>query len=47
MTITSKQNLRCSLVKSSLQELCGRHHDLAGRNEITISQMTMDLLLFT
>ena len=30
-----------------LQKLHGRHHNLVYRCEISISQMTMDLLLFT
>jgi hypothetical protein len=31
----------------SLQKLYGRHHNLVDRYEISISQMTMNLLLFT
>jgi len=38
--------LRCKL-KSSLQKFYGRHPNLVERYEILISQMTMDLLLFT
>ena len=34
-------------LKSSLQKFYGRHHNLVDRYEISISQMTMDLLLFT
>ena len=34
-------------LKSSLQKLYGRYHNLVDRYEISISQMTMDLLLFT
>jgi len=30
-----------------LEKLHGRHHNLVNRCEISISQMTMDLLLFT
>ena len=32
-------------LKSSLQKLLGRHHDLVDSYEISISQMTMDLFL--
>ena len=32
-------------LKSSVHKCYGRHHDLVERNEISISQMTMDLLL--
>ena len=32
---------------NSLQKLYGRHHNLVDRYEISISQMTMNLLLFT
>jgi len=34
-------------LKSSLQKFYGRHHNLVDRYKISISQMTMDLLLFT
>ena len=34
-------------LKPSLQTFYGRHHNLVDRYEISISQMTMDLLLFT
>jgi len=34
-------------LKSSLQKLYGRHHNLVDRSEISISQMIMDHLLFT
>ena len=34
-------------LKSSLQKFYGRHHNLVDHYEISISQMTMDLLLFT
>ena len=33
--------------KLSLHKLYGRHHNLIDRYEISISQKTMDLLLFT
>ena len=34
-------------LKSSLQKLYGRHHDLVNCYGMSISQMTMDLLFFT
>jgi len=34
-------------LKSSLQKFYGRHHNLVDRYKISISQMIMDLLLFT
>ena len=34
-------------LNSSLQKFYGRHHNLVDRYEISISQMTMNLLLFT
>ena len=34
-------------LKSSLRKFYGRHHNLVDRYEISISQMTMDLLLLT
>jgi hypothetical protein len=41
-----KQSYVAPKLKSSLQKLYGRHHDLDDCYEISISQMTMDLLLF-
>ena len=35
------------LSKTKLQKIYGRHHNLTDRYEISISQMTMDLLFFT
>ena len=34
-------------LKTSLQKFYVQHHDLTDRYEISISQMIMDLLLFT
>ena len=34
-------------LKSSLQRIYSRHHNFVDRYEISISQMTMDLSLFT
>jgi len=34
-------------LESSLQKLCDRHHNLVDRYEISISQMTIELLHFT
>jgi hypothetical protein len=42
-----KQGYFPPMLKSSLQKLYGGHHNLANRYEISISQKTMDLLLFT
>ena len=42
-----KQGYVAPRLKSSLQKFYGRHHDLVDRDEISISQMTMDRLLFT
>jgi len=42
-----KQGYVASTLKSSLQKLYGRHHNLVDRYGISISQKTMDLLLFT
>ena len=42
-----KQGHVAPRLKSSLQKCYGRHHNLVDRYEISISQMTMDLLLFT
>ena len=41
-----KQGYVAPKLKLSLQQLCGRHHNLVDHYEISISQMTMDLLLF-
>ena len=41
-----KQGYVAPRLKSSLQTLYGRHHNLVDRYELSISQMTMDLLLF-
>ena len=42
-----KQGYVAPKLKFSLQKLYGRHHNLVESDEISISQMTMDLLLFT
>jgi hypothetical protein len=42
-----KQGYLTARVKSSLQKLYGLHHNLVDRYEISISEMTMDLLFFT
>ena len=42
-----KQSYAPPELKSSLQTFYGCHHELLDRYEISISQMTMDLLLFT
>ena len=42
-----KQGYVLLRLKSSLQKVYGRLHNLVDRYEISISQMTMDLLLFT
>jgi hypothetical protein len=42
-----KQGYVAPRLKLSQQKLYGRHHNLVDRYEISISQMTMDLLLFT
>jgi hypothetical protein len=42
-----KQGYVAPTFKSSLQKFYGRHHNLVDRYEISISQKTMDLLLFT
>jgi hypothetical protein len=42
-----KQGCVAPRLKSSLQTFSGRHHNLVDRCEISISQMTMDLLFFT
>jgi hypothetical protein len=41
-----KQGFAAPGLTSSLQSFYDRHHDLVDRYEISISQMTMDLLLF-
>jgi len=35
------------LMQKLLKQVYDRHHNLVDRNEISISQMAMDLLLFT
>jgi len=42
-----KQGYVATRSKSSLQTLYSRHHNLVGGYKISISQMTMDFLLFT
>ena len=42
-----KQGYIAPRLKSSLQKFYGGHHNLVDRYEISIPQMTMDLLLFT
>ena len=42
-----KQGYSAPRLKSSLQKFYGHHHDLVDRYEISISQMTIDLLHFT
>jgi hypothetical protein len=42
-----KQDYVAPRLKSSLQKLYCRHQNLVDRYEISISQMTMDHLLFT
>ena len=42
-----KQGYVAPTLKSSLQRFYSRDHDLVDRYEISISQMTMDFLLFT
>ena len=42
-----KQGHVAPRLKSSLQKFHGRHHNLVGLYEMSISQMAMDLLLFT
>jgi len=42
-----KQGYVAPRLKSSLRKLYGGHRKLVDRYEISISQMTMDLLLFT
>ena len=42
-----KQGYIAPMLKLSLQKIYGGHHNLADRYEISISQKTMDLLLFT
>ena len=42
-----KQGYVAPRLKSSLQKLYVRHHNLIDRYEISTSQMTMDLFLFT
>ena len=41
-----KQGYVAPRLKSLLQKLYGHHHNLVDRYEISISQMTMDLLLY-
>jgi hypothetical protein len=41
-----KQGYVARKFKSLLQKFYGRHHDLVDRNEISIFQMTMEVLLF-
>ena len=41
-----KQGYVAPRLKSSQQKLYRRHHNLVDRSEVSISQMTMDLLLF-
>ena len=43
----TQTRLHCSQVVVIAIVLYGRHYDLVGRNEISISQITTDLLLFT
>ena len=45
--INDKQGYAVPRFKSSLQIFYGRHHGLVDLYEISISQLTMDLLLFT
>ena len=42
-----KQGCIAPGLKSSLQKFYGRHHNLVGRYEISISQMAMNILLYT
>ena len=42
-----KQGYVTPRLKSSLQQFHGHNHNLIDRYEISMSQMTMDLLLFT
>jgi hypothetical protein len=42
-----KQGYVAPRLESSLQKLYGRQHNVVDRNEISISEMTIDLLLFT
>ena len=42
-----KQGYVASRLKSSLQKLYGRHHELVDHYEISISPMTMNLFLLT
>jgi hypothetical protein len=42
-----KQGYVAPRLKSSLQKLYSRHHNLVERYEISISQMTIDFLRFT
>ena len=41
-----KQNYVAPMLNSSLNKFYSRHHNLVDRYEISISQLTMDLLLF-
>ena len=40
-----KQGYIVPMLQLSLQKFYGRHHNLVDRNEIAISQITMDLLI--
>jgi hypothetical protein len=42
-----KQGCLAPNLKLLLHKLYGRHHDLVERCDISISQMTMDVLIFT
>jgi hypothetical protein len=42
-----KQGYVAPRLKTLLQKLYGRHHNMIDRYKIFISQMTIDLLLFT
>ena len=41
-----KQGCGAPTLKSSLQKVYGRHHDLVDHYEISISQITMDLTFY-
>ena len=42
-----KQGYLAPNLKLLLHKLYGRHHDLVDRYDISISQMTMNVLIFT
>ena len=45
--MATQTRLRCSKVEVIATKIYGRHHELIDRNEISISQMAMNMSPFT